>query len=166
MERDEGLKKEELQKISTKALEPAGIIILITGAGGVFGQTLIATGIGELLSETMQSINMPLLLFGFITASLVRITQGSGTVSMITGASLVAPLLEFYEVSDAMLGLLVIAIACGGTAFSHVNDSGFWMANRYFGMSVPDTLKSWTVMKTLVGLTGLTVVLILSLFIN
>ncbi|EZH65620.1 gluconate transporter [Bacillaceae bacterium JMAK1] len=161
-----GFSKDELQKISTKALEPAGIIILITGAGGVFGQTLIASGIGEVLAEGMQRINMPILLFGFITASLVRISQGSGTVSMITGASLVAPLLEFYDLGEPMLALLVIAIACGGTAFSHVNDSGFWMANRYFGMSVKDTLKSWTVMKTLVGLTGLTVVLILSLFVS
>lgn len=161
-----GFTKGELQKITTRALEPAGIIILITGAGGVFGQTLIATGIGDILADSMQQINMPIILFGFITAALIRITQGSGTVSMITAASLVSPLIQHFDVSEPMLGLVTIAIACGGTAFSHVNDSGFWMANRYFGMSVADTLKSWTVMKTLVGLTGLAVVLILSLFIK
>ncbi|MGX8793711.1 GntP family permease [Oceanobacillus sp. M60] len=161
-----GFTKGELQKITTRALEPAGIIILITGAGGVFGQTLIATGIGDILADAMQQINMPIILFGFITAALIRITQGSGTVSMITAASLVSPLIQHFDVSEPMLGLVTIAIACGGTAFSHVNDSGFWMANRYFGMSVADTLKSWTVMKTLVGLTGLAVVLILSLFIK
>lgn len=85
---------------------------------------------------------------------------------MITAASLVAPLVPYFDLSEAMLGLTVIAIASGGTAFSHVNDSGFWMANRYFGMSVANTLRSWTVMKTIVGLTGLAVCLILSLFIQ
>ncbi|MFC3419037.1 GntP family permease [Salinicoccus hispanicus] len=160
-----GFTKEEMQRITTRALEPAGIIILITGAGGVFGQTLIATGIGDILADAMQTINMPLVVFGFVTASLIRITQGSGTVSMITAASLVAPLIPHFDVSEPMLGVVTIAIACGGTAFSHVNDSGFWMANRYFGMSVADTLKSWTVMKTLVGLTGFAVCLILSIFV-
>src|SRR5699024_883224 len=82
-----GFTRDELQTISTRALEPAGIIILITGAGGVFGQTLIVTGIGDILAEGMQQINMPIILFGFITAALIRITQGSGTVAMITAAS-------------------------------------------------------------------------------
>jgi gluconate transporter len=160
-----GYTRDEVQKIATKALEPAGVIILITGAGGVFGKMLIASGIGDLLADAMQSVNMPLLLFGFLTASIIRISQGSGTVSMITAASLVAPLVETFKVSEPMLGLLVIAIACGGTAFSHVNDSGFWMANRYFGMTVKDTLRTWTVMKTIVGLTGFTVCCFVSLFV-
>ncbi|MCW2292396.1 gluconate transporter [Pseudomonas sp. BIGb0408] len=161
-----GYSKDELQKIATKALEPAGIIILITGAGGVFGKVLVASGIGEILASAMQSLSIPLVLFAFMTSAVMRISQGSGTVAMITGASLTAPVAELMGVSDQMTALLVIAIACGGTAFSHVNDSGFWMANRYFGMSVSDTLKSWTVMKTLVGLTGLTICLIISQFIN
>lgn len=160
-----GYSKDELQKIATKALEPAGIIILITGAGGVFGKILVASGIGEILAAGMQSLSMPLVLFAFMTSAVMRISQGSGTVAMITGASLTAPVVQLMGVNDQMTALLVIAIACGGTAFSHVNDSGFWMANRYFGMSVPDTLKSWTVMKTLVGLTGLLICLIISPFI-
>ncbi|NQD79969.1 gluconate transporter, partial [Pseudomonas sp. CrR14] len=114
----------------------------------------------------MQSLSMPLVLFAFMTSAVMRISQGSGTVAMITGASLTAPVAQLMGVTDQMTALLVIAIACGGTAFSHVNDSGFWMANRYFGMSVSDTLKSWTVMKTLVGLTGLLICLIISPFIS
>lgn len=160
-----GYSREEVQKIATKAMEPAGVIMLVTGAGGVFGKMLIASGIGDVLADAMQAINMPLLLFGFLTASIIRISQGSGTVSMITASSLVAPLVESFQVSEPMLGLLVIAIACGGTAFSHVNDSGFWMANRYFDMSVKDTLRTWTVMKTIVGLTGFVMCCIVSLFI-
>lgn len=160
-----GYSADQLQKIATKALEPAGIIILITGAGGVFGKVLVESGVGKILAEAMQSMNMPLVLFGFTTAAIMRISQGSGTVAMITGASLTAPVAQLVGASPQMLALCTIAIACGGAAFSHVNDSGFWMANRYFGMSVSDTLKSWTVMKTLVGLTGLAICLVISLFI-
>jgi len=160
-----GFSGDQLQKIATKALEPAGIIILITGAGGVFGKVLVESGVGKILADAMQEMNMPLILFGFATAAIMRISQGSGTVAMITGASLTAPVAELLGASPQMLALCTIAIACGGTAFSHVNDSGFWMANRYFGMSVSDTLKSWTVMKTIVGLTGLAICLVISLFI-
>lgn len=161
-----GYSRDELQKIATKALEPAGIIILITGAGGVFGKVLVESGIGKILAESMQSLSIPLVLFAFTTSAVMRISQGSGTVAMITGASLTAPVATLMGVNEQMMALLVIAIACGGAAFSHVNDSGFWMANRYFGMSVSDTLKSWTVMKTIVGLTGLAVCLAISPFIG
>ncbi|TLX54425.1 gluconate transporter [Stutzerimonas nosocomialis] len=161
-----GFTADQLQKIATKALEPAGIIILITGAGGVFGKVLVESGVGKILADAMQDMNMPLVLFGFATAAIMRISQGSGTVAMITGASLTAPVAQLLGASPQMLALCTIAIACGGAAFSHVNDSGFWMANRYFGMSVSDTLKSWTVMKTLVGLTGLAICLVISLFIQ
>lgn len=161
-----GFTADQLQKIATKALEPAGIIILITGAGGVFGKVLVESGVGKILADAMQDMNMPLVLFGFATAAIMRISQGSGTVAMITGASLTAPVAQLLGASPQMLALCTIAIACGGAAFSHVNDSGFWMANRYFGMSVSDTLKSWTVMKTIVGLTGLAICLVISLFIT
>ncbi|WP_374562624.1 GntP family permease [Sinobaca sp. H24] len=154
-----------MQQITTKALEPAGIIILVTGAGGVFGEMLIQSGIGDVLADSMQSVQMPLMLFAFITATIVRIAQGSATVSMITAAGLVAPLLDTYNVSDPMLGLLVIAIASGATVVSHVNDSGFWLVNRYFGLTEKETLQSWTVMETIIGVVGFTVVFIISFFV-
>lgn len=152
--------------MATKALAPAGVIILITGAGGVFGSLLVDSGLGEVLASGMQQMNMPIVIFGFLASSVIRLSQGSGTVAMITGATLTAPLLETMGASPSLTALTCIAIACGGTAFSHVNDSGFWMANRYLGMSVADTLKSWTVMKTLVGCTGLAVVLALTPFVT
>ena len=161
-----GRSGKELQEMATKALAPAGVIILITGAGGVFGGLLVDSGLGEVLAAGMQMINMPIVLFGFLAAAVIRLSQGSGTVAMITGATLTAPLLETIGASPSLAALTCIAIACGGTAFSHVNDSGFWMANRYLGMSVGDTLRSWTVMKTLVGFTGLAVVLVLTLFVT
>src|SRR5699024_705769 len=160
-----GYTRNDIQSIVTKAMEPAGIIILITGAGSVFGEMLVQSGIGDILANAMESANMPLIVFGFLTASIIRIAQGSGTVSMITAASLVAPLIETFDVSAPMLGLITIAIASGGAAFAHVNDSGFWMANRYLNMTVKDTLKSWTVMKSIVGITGFAMSLLLSLFV-
>ncbi|WP_336714703.1 GntP family permease [Arthrobacter sp. USHLN218] len=160
------LRKEDLQDIATAALGPAGMIILITGAGSVFGGVLVQSGLGDTLSEGMQSASVPLVVFGFVVASVMRISQGSGLVAMVTGASFSAPLAETLGASPSVVALTCIAIACGGAGYSHVNDSGFWMANRYFGMSVANTLKSWTVMKTLVALTGFTMVLILSFFIR
>lgn len=160
-----GASAADLQRLASDALGPAGMIVLITGAGGVFGGVLISSGLGDTLSNAMQDASVPLVVFGFLVSAVMRISQGSGLVAMITGATFSSPLAETLAVSDATVALTCIAIACGGAGFSHVNDSGFWMANRYFGMSVAETLKSWTVMKSLVGLTGFTMVLILSVFV-
>lgn len=160
-----GSTKDDLQVLATRALGPAGMIILVTGAGSVFGDVLVASGLGDTIADGMENASIPLVVFGFVVSAVMRISQGSGLVAMVTGATFSAPLADSLGASDASVALLCIAIACGGAGFSHVNDSGFWMANRYFGMSVADTLKSWTVMKSLVGLTGFVVVLALSPFV-
>lgn len=160
-----GYTKEEIQKIATKSLEPAGVIILITGAGGVFGEVLVQTGIGDVLADTMSNMNMPIIVFAFLVAAAVRIAQGSATVAMVTAASLISPVINTMGIEGPMLALLVITIASGATIASHVNDSGFWMVNRFFGLSEKDTLKSWTVMETIIALVGFGVSLILSLFV-
>ncbi|ANU19381.1 gluconate transporter [Planococcus plakortidis] len=161
-----GYSRQEVQDIATKALEPAGIIILVTGAGGVFKQVLIDSGVGDVLGQMMGDSALPPIVLAFLIASAVRVAQGSATVSMVTAAGLIAPLLEITGTTGPALGLIVISIAAGATVLSHVNDSGFWLVNRYFGMSVKDTLKSWTVMETIIGLTGFVVVLVLSFFIT
>lgn len=160
-----GYSRQEVQDIATKALEPAGIIILVTGAGGVFKQILIDSGVGEVLGEMMAGSPLPPILLAFLIAAAVRVAQGSATVSMVTAAGLMAPLIELLALEGPVLGLLVIAIASGATVLSHVNDSGFWLVGRYFGLSVKDTLKSWTVMETIIGLVGVGVALILGIFI-
>ncbi len=147
--------KTELFKISTKSLMPAGTIILLTGAGGVFKQMLTKTGAGELLATTLSDIGFPILAFGFISAAIVRVVQGSSTVAMITAAGLVSPLLLNTPVSDAKLACMVIAIASGASIFSHVNDSGFWLVGQYLGLSEKETFKSWTAMTTLLAFTGI-----------
>ncbi len=149
-----GVGKAKLLDISTKALAPAGVIILLTGAGGVFKQVLIDTGAGEMLAQSMSSLGLPLIVFVFLAAALVRVAQGSATVAMITAAGLAAPMAAGGDYSEGQLAALVIAIASGASILSHVNDSGFWLVKQYLGMDEPQTFRSWTLMTTLLALTG------------
>ncbi len=160
-----GYSREELQEIATKALEPAGLIILVTGAGGVLKQVLIDSGVGEVLGKMMAASALPPLVLAFLIAAIIRIAQGSATVAMITAAGLMAPIVTALNVKPALLSLMVIAIAAGATILSHVNDSGFWLVNRYFGLSEKDTLRSWTVMETIIALSGFAAVLAISFFL-
>ncbi|MFC7365656.1 MULTISPECIES: gluconate:H+ symporter [Bhargavaea] len=160
-----GYTRDEVQTVATKSLEPAGIIILITGAGGVFKQMLIDSGVGDVMGNLLAGTSLPLIVIAFLMTTFVRVAQGSATVAMVTGAGLMAPLLDLAQVSQPQLGLIAIAIASGATVFSHVNDSGFWLVNRFFGMTEAQTLKSWTVMETIIGLVGFSVVFIISWFI-
>jgi len=160
-----GFTAAEIQKVATRSMEPVGIIILVTGAGGAFGQILVATGVGDALVALMENTNMPVILFAFLVASVVRVSQGSATVAMVTAAGLVAPVVDAGGYSAPLLGCITIAIACGGTVLSHVNDSGFWLVNQYMGLTEKETLQSWTVMETIVGLTGLAVALVIGSFL-
>ncbi|MEJ2240236.1 MAG: hypothetical protein P8X82_18250 [Gemmatimonadales bacterium] len=157
--------RDEIRHMATKSLEPVGLIILVTGAGGVFGKVLVATGVGTAVADWMAASRLPLVVLAFLIAVAVRVAQGSATVSMVTAAGLVAPILEATNLSAPMVAAVVIAIASGATVLSHVNDSGFWLVSRYLGMSEKQTLRVWTVMETLVGLTGFGVVLLLSFFL-
>src|SRR5699024_3422602 len=161
-----GYTRNEVQNIATKSLEPAGIIILVTGAGGVFKTTLINSGVGDVMGDMMANSGLPIIVVAFLISTFVRVAQGSATVAMITAAGLVYPIVSMTEVSQPMLGLIVIAIASGATVFSYVNDSGFWLVNRFFGMTEKQTLKTWTVMETIIGFVGFIVVLLISLFIQ
>jgi len=159
------VRKDELLDISTKALGPAGIIILITGAGGVFKEVLVDSGIGNMLAESISNSALPPIALAWIIASVVRITQGSATVAMITAAGIMSPILEVFELSDPHRALIVIAIAAGATIMSHVNDAGFWLVGKYFGLSEKQTLQSWTTMATIVSVMGFALALTLSFFV-
>ncbi|MEO9513520.1 MAG: gluconate:H+ symporter [Flavobacteriaceae bacterium] len=150
-----GFSKQQLFDISTKSLAPAGTIILLTGAGGVFKQVLTNTGAGELLATSLSNAGFPVLAFAFISAAIVRIIQGSSTVAMITAAGLVSPLLINAALSPIELACMVIAIASGASIFSHVNDSGFWLVGQYLGISEKQTFKSWTIMTTILAFVGI-----------
>lgn len=149
-----GYSSEELLDISTKSLKPAGIIILLTGAGGVFKQVLVDTKAGEHMATALADIGMPIILFAFLAASLVRVIQGSATVAMITGAGLVFPFLEGTDYSQLQVAAIAVAIASGASIFSHVNDSGFWLVKEYLGMTEKQTFQSWTMMTVVLALVG------------
>ena len=152
-----GFTKSQLLDISTKSLYPAGVIILLTGAGGAFKQVLIDTGAGTMIAEGLSGDFFPPVIFGFLVAAIVRILQGSATVAMITAAGITAPILEIAAPSAPQLAVLVIAIASGATIFSHVNDSGFWLVKQYLGLTEKETFRSWTVMTSLIAVVGLVV---------
>lgn len=158
-----GYNKSQLQDMSIKALGPAGIIILITGAGGVFKEMLIESGAGEMLANQFARLEITPLIMAFVLALIVRLIQGSATVAMITAAGIMAPILGQMDISPIQNALLVLSIAAGASGFSHVNDSGFWLVNRYLGLSEIDTIKSWTVMTGILSITAFSIILILGL---
>lgn len=160
-----GMDKQRILDLSTKALGPAGIIILITGAGGVLKQILVDSGIGKMMAESIADSSFSPILLAWILAAIVRVTQGSATVAMITAAGIMAPVLGEFNLSEPGRALIVIAIAAGATILSHVNDSGFWLVGKYFGMNEKQTLQSWTVMETIISISGLILALTVSLFI-
>jgi Gnt-I system low-affinity gluconate transporter len=160
-----GYSRREIQEIATKSLEPVGLIILVTGAGGVFGKTLVATGVGEALAGAMAQFNLPVIVLAFLLAVAVRVSQGSATVSMVTAAGLTAPIVQAGTYSAPEIGLITIAIASGATVISHVNDSGFWLISRYLGISEKNTLRSWTVLETILGCVGFLIVFVISFFV-
>lgn len=137
-----------------RALEPAGAVILVTGAGGAFKQVLVDTGAGAQLAQLALALGLAPIVGGYVLAVLVRVAQGSATVAMITAAGLTAPLLDGVAMSEIDKACLVIAIAAGASALSHVNDSGFWLVSRIFGLSEAETLRSWTLLTLVLSVTG------------
>ncbi|ODQ95400.1 GntP family permease [Mycolicibacterium holsaticum] len=159
-----GLREHAMADITTildKALGPICSIILITGAGGMFGGVLELSGIGEALSGSLSDLGMSLIVQAFIIATLLRVAQGSATVALTTTAGLLSAGAAQADLSSLQLTLMVIAIAAGATVLSHVNDSGFWLVSRFFGMDVKTTLKTWTVMETTLGLSAFVLALAL-----
>jgi GntP family gluconate:H+ symporter len=142
----------ETSTILDQALGPICSIILITGAGGMFGGVLRTSGIGEALTTSLSDLGLPLLLQAFLIATALRVAQGSATVALTTAAGLIAS--QAAGLDNLHIALLVIAIAAGATVLSHVNDSGFWLVSRFFGMDEKTTLKTWTVMETTLGVTA------------
>ena len=161
----QGYTKEELEKVMTKSLEPVGLILLVTACGGVLRYILQNSGLGTLIGEGVASAALPMVVVAFIIAALVRISVGSATVAMTMAAGILAAMPEIGALSPAHLACVTAAVAGGATVCSHFNDSGFWLVKSLVGMDEKTTLKTWTVMETLVGVTGFAVALIISLFV-
>jgi GntP family gluconate:H+ symporter len=149
-----GLHGSVLEKLLESSLGPVCSVILITGAGGMFGGVLRTSGIGKALADVLGSLGIPLILAGFLIAAILRIAQGSATVALTTAAGLVAPAVAATDLNGMQIAALVVAVAAGSVVVSHVNDSGFWLVGRFMGMDVKTTLQTWTVMETLIGVSG------------
>ena len=143
-----------VERILDSALGPVCSIILITGAGGMFGGVLRASGIGDALSNAFADTGLPVIVAGFLIATILRVAQGSATVALITAAGLIQPAVQAAGYHGLETAAVVIALAAGSVMLSHVNDSGFWLVGRFFNMDVKTTLKTWTVLETLIGLLG------------
>lgn len=159
-----GYSTEELEKVMTKSLEPTGLILLVTACGGVLRYVLQYSGLGEVIGNAVASMALPLVVLAFIVAALVRICVGSSTVAMTMAAGIVAAIPGISELSPLYLACTTAAVAGGATVCSHFNDSGFWLVKSLVGMDEKTTLKTWTIMETLVGGTGFLAALLISFF--
>lgn len=160
-----GYSLEELEKIMTRSLEPTGLILLVTACGGVLRYVLQYSGLGDLIGNAVASINMPIVVVAFVVAALVRICVGSSTVAMTMAAGIIAAMPGIADLSPLYLACTVAAVAGGATVCSHFNDSGFWLVKSLVGIDEKTTLKTWTIMETLVGVTGFVVAFIISCFV-
>lgn len=158
-----GFGKARISPLVEKSLAPIAGILLIVGAGGGFKQTLIDTGVGQMVLDISKDWSIPALLLAWLIAVAIRLATGSATVATVSAAGLVAPLAA--EMSTTHAALLVLAIGAGSLFFSHVNDAGFWLVKEYFGLDVGQTIKTWSVMETIISVVAGGLVLMLSLVI-
>ena len=146
----------QLESLCEKALGPICSVILVTGAGGMFGGILRASGIGDALAGTLSDLGIPVIAAAFIISSCLRVAQGSATVAVTTTAALIAPIVANSTFSQIESCTIVVAVAAGSVVLSHFNDSGFWLFKGLYDIDEKTTLRTWTVLETLIGLIGFT----------
>ena len=158
-----GMTRDAITKCLESSLPPVAGIILIVAAGGGFKQVLVDSGIGTMLARWAEGVHISVLVLAWVLAVLIRLATGSATVATITASSLILGLVE--GMSTGQVSLVVLAVGAGSLFFSHVNDAGFWLVNQYFRLSVGQTIKTWSIMETVLSVSGLAVVLILDIFV-
>jgi gluconate:H+ symporter, GntP family len=149
-----GMTVTELGQITGESLKPIGMILLVVGAGAFFGAVLRATGVGEALAGSMTAGGLPVILSAYLISAALRLAQGSATVAIVTTAGIIEPIVTAGGYPPAQIALIVISVSAGSIIASHVNDGGFWIVAKYFNMSVKDTLKTWTVLETILSFVG------------
>jgi GntP family gluconate:H+ symporter len=157
-----GLNRDTILKFTNEALAPIATILLVIGGGGAFNKVLLDSGIGTQIADWAKGSGISPIILGWLIAALIRVATGSATVSMMTAAGIVAPIAAAMPVNKELLAL---ATGAGSLILSHVNDSGFWMIKEYFGMSVKETLQTWTVLETIIAVVALAMILILDLIV-
>ncbi|MHA5048689.1 GntT/GntP/DsdX family permease [Streptomyces sp. SD15] len=149
-----GWDRTHIANVMTSALPPVAMVILVAGAGGVFGKVLVASGIGDAIADVLDRTGLPALFLAFLMALALRAAQGSTTVALITTAGILAPLLERAHLSTGQLSLVALAMGAGGLSVSHINDAGYWMFTKLAGLDVATGLRTWTVLTTTMGVMG------------
>ncbi|MGK5547270.1 GntP family permease [Streptomyces sp. URMC 127] len=157
-----GWSRTSLEAVSTASLKPVGNILLVVGAGGVFGAVLKGSGVAGALAAALAGAGLPVVVLAWLIAVALRVAQGSATVAIVTTTGIVAPLLADTAASQAHLALVIVAVSAGSIFASHVNDGGFWMVATYFGIPERETLKSWTVLESVLSVAGFAVAAALS----
>jgi gluconate transporter len=152
-----GLDRNAVARLAGESLAPIGALLVIMGGGGAFKQVIVDSGAGPYAGKLLAASGVSPLILAYLVAASMRFAQGSATVAIITAAGIVAPIVK--NIPGYSPEILVLAVCCGGTVLSHVNDAGFWLVNESFGMTVPQTLRSWTAMKVVTSLVGLAIVL-------
>jgi GntP family gluconate:H+ symporter len=158
-----GFNRETILKFTNDCLAPTASILLVIGGGGAFNKVLLDSGIGKSIADWAAASHVSPILLGWMIAALIRVATGSATVSMMTAAGIVAPIAA--AIPGTSKELLVLATGAGSLILSHVNDSGFWMIKEFFGMSVKETLQTWTALETIIAVVALVLILILQLFV-
>jgi len=161
--RASGMDKNRISTTLTESLPAIAGIILIVSAGGGFKQVLVDTGVGTLLGDWARDANISVLLLAWVLAVLIRLATGSATIATITASTLMIPLVAGMSSTDT--SLVVLAVGAGSVFFSHVNDAGFWLVKEYFGMTVGQTVKTWSLMETVLSVSGLFFVLVLGMVV-
>jgi GntP family gluconate:H+ symporter len=149
-----GWDRARIADVMTSALPPVAMVILVAGAGGVFGKVLVASGIGDAIADVLDRTGLPALFLAFLMALALRAAQGSTTVALITTAGILAPLLQRADLSTGQLSLVALAMGAGGLSVSHINDAGYWMFTKLAGLDVATGLRTWTVLTTTMGVLG------------
>ncbi|MGB3437874.1 MAG: gluconate:H+ symporter [Actinophytocola sp.] len=156
-----GMTKSQAAELSAASLRPVGMILLVVGAGAFYGAVLKATGIGDVIADSLHDAGLPVIFAAYVISCGLRIAQGSATAAIAASAAIIGPTIKDVGYSQPQLALIAAAICAGSIIASHVNDGGFWIVSRYFGISVKDTLKTWTVLETILSVVGFAVAAIL-----
>ncbi|MBL0386625.1 GntP family permease [Tumebacillus sp. ITR2] len=159
----QGFNRDAVLKFTNESFGPIAGILLTIGAGGAFNKVLQNSGVGKYIAEISAHSNMSPVLLAWSVAALIRVATGSATVAMLTAAGIVAPIA--HTMTGVNIELLVLATGAGSLILSHVNDSGFWMIKEYFGMTVKETLMTWTAMETILSLVALVLILLLDVVV-
>ena len=159
-----GLNRKTIAKLATDSLAPIGSLLFIMGGGGALKQIIVDTGGGDTVGKMLASSHVSLLLVAFLMSGLMRLAQGSATVAIITAAGIIAPMAKVA--TGYRPEMIYLAVCCGGTMISHVNDAGFWMVNQYFGMTVSQSLRTWSTAKFTVAILGFGIIMVVQAFVK